>query len=120
MSGDDTRLLVVSGGVTGQLEDLGREVLEDGGEVDGGTSSDSLCKVERERSVEEGDTRRKTWMLTSVVALSEETVDTTDGELETGLGRSGGRLGSGTFAGLSFATFARHCKSELIKLGGWW
>jgi hypothetical protein len=59
-------------------------------------------------------------MLTSVVALSEETVDTTDGELETGLGRSGGRLGSGTFAGLSFATFARHCKSELLKLGGWW
>jgi hypothetical protein len=42
VSGDDTRLLVVSGGVTSQLEDLGREVLEDGGEVDGGTSSDSL------------------------------------------------------------------------------
>ena len=55
-------------------------------------------------------------VLTSVVSLSEETVDTTDGELETGLGGSRGRLGSGTFAGLSFATFARHCKSELV---GW-
>lgn len=42
VSGNDTRLLVVPGGVTGQLEDLGREVLEDGGEVDGGSGSDSL------------------------------------------------------------------------------
>ncbi len=31
---DDTRLLVVTGSVTGELEDLGGEVLEDGCEVD--------------------------------------------------------------------------------------
>jgi hypothetical protein len=64
MAGDDTGLLVVAGGVASQLEDLSREVLKDGSEVDGGTGTDTL----------------------SVVALAEETVDTTDGESETGLG----------------------------------
>jgi hypothetical protein len=37
MTGDDTGLLVVTGGVTGQLEDFGSQVLEDGSQVDGGT-----------------------------------------------------------------------------------
>ena len=64
MAGDDTGLLVVAGSVTGQLENLSSEVLEDGSEVDGGTGTDTL----------------------SVVALAEKTVDTTDGESETGLG----------------------------------
>ena len=63
VTGDDTGLLVVTGSVTGQLEDFGSEVLEDGSEVDGGTGTDTL----------------------SVVALAEKTVDTTDGESETGL-----------------------------------
>jgi len=35
VAGDDARLLVVAGGVAGELEDLGTEVLEDGREVDG-------------------------------------------------------------------------------------
>jgi hypothetical protein len=64
MTGNDTGLLVVAGSVTGQLENLSSEVLEDGSEVDGGTGTDTL----------------------SVVALAEKTVDTTDGESETGLG----------------------------------
>ena len=64
VTGDDTGLLVVTGSVTGQLENLSSEVLEDGSEVDGGTGTDTL----------------------SVVALAEKTVDTTDGESETGLG----------------------------------
>ena len=68
MAGDDTGLLIVTGSVTGQLEDLGGEVLKDGGEVDGSTSTDTL----------------------SVVALAEQTVNTTDGERETGLGRAAG------------------------------
>lgn len=34
---DDTGLLVVTSGVTGQLEDLSSQVLEDGSEVDRGT-----------------------------------------------------------------------------------
>ena len=37
VTGDDTGLLVVTSGVTGQLEDFGSEVLEDGSEVDGST-----------------------------------------------------------------------------------
>ena len=45
VSGNDTRLLVVTGGVTSQLENLGREVLQDGGEVDGGTGTDTLYRL---------------------------------------------------------------------------
>jgi hypothetical protein len=37
MAGNDTGLLVVTGGVTSQFEDFGSEVLKDGSEVDGGT-----------------------------------------------------------------------------------
>ena len=66
MTGNDTRLLVVTGRVTSQLQDFGCEVLQDGGEVDGSTGTDTL----------------------SVVALAEQTVDTTDRESETGLGRT--------------------------------
>ena len=71
VTGDDTGLLVVTGSVTGQLEDFGSEVLEDGSEVDGSTGTDTL----------------------GVVALAEKTVDTTDREGETGLGRTAGGTG---------------------------
>ena len=64
MAGDDTGLLVVARSVAGQLEDFSREVLKDGGEVDGSTGTDTL----------------------GVVALAEQTVDTTDWERETSLG----------------------------------
>lgn len=64
VAGDDTCLLVVTGGVASQLEDLGSEVLEDGGQVDGSTGTDTL----------------------GVVALAEKTVDTADGERQTSLG----------------------------------
>lgn len=37
VTGDDTGLLVVTSGVTSQLEDFGSQVLEDGSEVDGST-----------------------------------------------------------------------------------
>lgn len=66
MTGDDTSLLVVSCGVASQLEDLGSQVLKDGSQVDWGTSTDTL----------------------SIVAFAEETVDTTDWECQTSLGRS--------------------------------
>lgn len=66
MTGDDTGLLVVAGSVTSQLEDFGSEVLKDGSEVHGSTGTDTL----------------------SVVALSEKTVDTTNRERETSLGRT--------------------------------
>ena len=60
VSGDNSGLLVVLGGVSSKLEDLSSEVLKDGGEVDGGSSSDSF----------------------SVVGMSEESSDSADGELE--------------------------------------
>jgi len=84
MTRDDTSLLVVAGGVTSQFEDFGRKVLKDGRKVDRGTSTDTL----------------------SVVALSEKTVNTTDWECETSLGRSGLRvLGA---AGLSSGFASSH------------
>lgn len=66
VTGDDTGLLVVTSGVASQLEDFGSEVLEDSGQVDGSTGTDTL----------------------SVVALSQKTVDTTNGESKTRLGRT--------------------------------
>ena len=74
MSGDDTGLLVVAGGVASQLENLGSKVLEDGSEVNGGTGTDTL----------------------GVVALAEQTVDTADGESQTSLGRTATEVGSAT------------------------
>jgi hypothetical protein len=64
MTGDNTGLLVVASSVTGQFEDFSCEVFEDGSQVDWGTGTDTL----------------------SVVALSEETVDTADWESKTSLG----------------------------------
>ena len=64
VTGDDTGLLVVARSVAGQLEDFSREVLKDGSKVDGSTGTDTL----------------------GVVALAEQTVDTTDWECETSLG----------------------------------
>lgn len=64
VTGDDTCLLVVTGGVASQLKNLGSEVLKDGGQVDGSTGTDTL----------------------SVVALAEKTVDTADGERQASLG----------------------------------
>ena len=78
VTGNDASLLVVAGSVTGQLEHFGGQVFEHGGQVDGSTGTDSL----------------------GVVALAEQTVDTTDGELETSSGRA--RLG----LSLHFASLA--------------
>lgn len=58
MARNDTSLLVVTGGVAGQLENLSGEVLKNGGEIDGSASADTL----------------------GVVALTEQTVNTTDRE----------------------------------------
>lgn len=45
VTGDDTGLLVVAGGVASKLENLGSQVLEDGREVDGRTSTNTLGVV---------------------------------------------------------------------------
>ena len=82
MSWDDSGLLVVTGSVTSQLEDLSSEVLEDGSQVDRGTSAHSL----------------------GVVAFAEESVDSTDGELKPSAAGSALRLS----LGLSSFSTSRH------------
>ena len=86
VAGDDAGLLVVTSGVSGQLENLSGQVLDDGGEVDGGASSDAA----------------------SVASLLQEAVDASDGELQTGLLGTG--LGGGFLSGASGAlsSFSRH------------
>jgi len=66
MTRNDTSLLVIAGSVTSQLENFGSEVLKNGSEVDRGTSTNTL----------------------SVVSLPQKTMNTTDGESETGLRRT--------------------------------
>lgn len=60
MTGDDTRLLVVTSSVSCQLENLSGEVFHDSSQVDGSTSTDTL----------------------GVVSLAEEPMDTADRELK--------------------------------------
>ena len=81
VTGNDTALLVVTGGISGKLEDLGTEVLEDGSEVHGGTGADAGGEL----------------------ALLEVAGDAAHGELEPRLGR----LGDGLLARLSLAA-TRH------------
>ena len=64
VAGHDSGLLVVLGGVSGELEDLSGEVLKDGSEVHGGTSANSLGEA----------------------ALLEEAGNSANGELESSLG----------------------------------
>ena len=67
MSWDNSGLLVVFGGISGELEDLGGEVLKDGGKIDWGSGSDSL----------------------GVSSLFEESGDSSDWELKSGSGGLG-------------------------------
>ena len=92
VAGDDAGLLVVTSGVSGQLENLSGQVLDDGGEVDGGASSDAA----------------------SIASLLQEAVDASDGELQTGL--LGARLRGGFLSGASgaFSSFSRHVDVDLM------
>ena len=64
MTGNDSGLLVVTGGVACQFQDFGGQVLQNGGQVHGGAGSHSL----------------------GVVPLPQQTVDTTHGELKSRTG----------------------------------
>ena len=77
VTGDDPGLLVVTGSITGQLKDLSSEVLHDGSQIDGGTSTNTG----------------------GVVTLAEETVNTSHGELETST------AGPGLGLSLNLSTF---------------
>jgi hypothetical protein len=86
VTGHDSGLLVVLGGVASELEDLSGEVLKDGSEVHGGTGSDTL----------------------GVSALLHETGNSSDWELKSSLGSSGHWAGSGlSLASSSFSS--GHC-----------
>lgn len=88
--GDNPGLLVVAGGVSGKLEDLSGEVLEDSGEVDTGSDSDAG----------------------SVSSLLEVPSDTGNRELKSSLGATAhGLSGSTSSLSLSFSC-AR------VRLGG--
>ena len=95
VTGRDALDLEVLGGITGQLEDFGTKVLKDGGAVDSGSGTDTVVG---------GNTALQV------------TVNTTDGELKSGLGRTGhGRLAGSLglsltslgFSSLGFASFSR-------------
>jgi len=62
MTRSDSRLSVITGGVSGQFEDFCREIFEDGGEVDRSTLIDSIGNIGFFESLE----------------------DASDGELEAG------------------------------------
>jgi hypothetical protein len=85
----DTGLLVITGGVASELEDFSAQVLENGGEIHRGTGTHAG----------------------SVLALTKVTTDTTDGKLQTGLGRRGRALLLAT-ASFSFSCLVRE-KSTL-------
>jgi len=65
VSRHNTSLLVVTGSISSKLQNLSAEVLEDSGKVDGCSSSHASC----------------------VFALTKVAADTTDGELQSSLGR---------------------------------
>ena len=78
----DTLHLQILAGISGQLEDFGSEVLQNGRSVNGGGGSDTVSLVDR---------------------VLEETVDTTDGELKSSLARTRlrGLLGCRSLSSLS-------------------
>jgi hypothetical protein len=93
MTRDDTSLLVVTSGIASKFENLGTKVLENSSEVDGSSSTHTLA----------------------VLSLTEVTSDTTNGELKTSFGRSGGGLLLST-AALSFSCVVENGESEVISL----
>ena len=87
MTGDDPGLLVVTGGVTCQLENLSGQVLHDGSHVHWGTGTYTL----------------------RVVSTAEKTVDSSHGKLKSSTAGSALSLGTG----LSSFSTSRHDDTEL-------
>merc|ERR1712208_17440 len=88
VTGDDPGLLVVTGSVASQLEDLSCQVLHDSSKVDGSSSTNTG----------------------GVVSLAEQTVNTSNGELKSG--SAGPRLGLGlNFSSLSTS---RHVDRSVV------
>ncbi|XP_040288620.1 uncharacterized protein LOC121001555 [Bufo bufo] len=92
VAGDDAGLLVVAGGIAGQLQDLGGEILEHSGQVDGSAGAHPL----------------------GVVALAEEPVHSADRELEPCPGGAGLGL-SPDFASLFAASRHRSLQHRTVR-----
>ena len=87
VTGHNSGLLVVLGGVASELEDLSGEVLKDGGKVDRGAGTNAL----------------------SVSALLHEASDSSNGELKSSLGCSADGAGSGLALSSSSFSGSGHC-----------
>ena len=93
VTGDDTDTLVIARSVSGKLENLGGQVLQNGGEVDGGSDTDTA----------------------SILTLLKLTVETTDGEGKTGL------VGAGLIGtGLSLRGGGRSLLGHCAERGKYW
>lgn len=65
VAGHNTGLLVVASGVAREFENLSSQVLEDGGEVHGGTSTNALCKegrVKEKNQLSKSSEHRQWWL----------------------------------------------------------
>ena len=78
MARNDTGLLVVTSGVASQFEDFSREILKNCREVDGSTWRTSELRWKTRELDEHTSTNTL-----SIVALSQQTVDTADRESKT-------------------------------------
>ena len=112
VTGDYTSLLVIPCGIACKFKNLGSKVFENCCEVDCGTRPKSALDLCGVTIVEVLLTWCTSTNTLSVVALLEETVDTTDGELETRLRGARLGLGRGITGGLArlrlAAALARH------------
>merc|ERR1712071_690621 len=83
------RLLVITGGVTGQLEDFGGQILHHSGQVDGSAGSHTF----------------------GVISFAEHSVNTTHGELESST------AGAGLGLSLNFTSFTTSRHFQLFSGG---
>ena len=81
MTWDDTLLLVITSGITSELKNFSSKIFEHGSQVN--WIKYQTCIATNHRLPR---TRRASTNALSVVAPLQETVNTTDGELETSLG----------------------------------
>ena len=90
VAGHDAGLLVVAGGVAGELEDLGAEVLAHRGHVDRGASADAR----------------------GVAAVAQVAAHAADRELQAGLGRAA--RGLAALLAAASLSFTRHVVGEVF------
>jgi hypothetical protein len=80
MAGRDTLDLEILGGVAGEFENFGSQVLEDGGDIDSGYNRTSQRRVPAGKLTSDHTFGTNSHLVLGVVL--EETLDTAAGELE--------------------------------------